>query len=467
VAQDFDLAKWLRRSLIALGVLAGVVLVTGLYLTFQYRPARVPGPGVDDRSWVVAVAQALHTGVGYLFLIAVATTVVLAILLTLRRNRSVAAVVASGLGLVFVSLAFVITGRQLPWGGIQGFARGFDGIIGFPGSVEKVMVGGHASNPGRYEALAWVHVAGLTVFAVFAAWWLLGTLQSGREPRPDPMTAAPNVAPSAPARPVSVAEQFFGTDDPETVRSQVDTFLVRHLRVGIREVEFTKVGVGIVLGVLATDGERLVVKIHPPGTNTPYLRAIQDVQIHLAVQGYPAPKPVLDPQPFGVGVATVESRLAEPPPGSPADPATRRALAEGLAGFVRLAAPLARHAELAGRGPLRPPAAGSVFPPPPGSPFDFPATAAGAEWIEEIGARARAVRGRAPHRARGRPLRLAVREHPGLRGTGGLGLRLEQRRGRDRAVRRRIGHTSLHARLALPQPPRPHARGGAGLRRRL
>jgi aminoglycoside phosphotransferase (APT) family kinase protein len=48
---------------------------------------------------------------------------------------------------------------------------------------------------------------------------------------------------------------------------------------------------------------------------------------------------------------------------------------------------------------LQPPAAGSVFPPPPGSPFDFPATAAGAEWIEEIGARARALLEAAPRTA--------------------------------------------------------------------
>src|SRR5262249_15219532 len=86
---------------------------------------------------------------------------------------------------------------------------------------------------------------------------------------------------------------------------------------GVREIEFTKVGANIVLGVMATDGQRLVVKILPPGTNTPYLRALQDVQIHLAVQGYPAPKPLLDPQPFRVGVATVESRLPEPRPPRP------------------------------------------------------------------------------------------------------------------------------------------------------
>jgi hypothetical protein len=386
--------------------LSGVLVVTGIYLTFKYRPgARIEGPGVHDRSWLVAIAQTVHGLSGYLFVIAVLVTVALAVTVMVRRNRNIGAVVASGLGLVFVSLAYVITGRQLPWRNLvfvaSGLATSFDGVIGFPGGVQRILVGSGSSNTSRYETIAWIHIAGLTVFAVFAAWWLLGALQSGRESRPDTAAAAatPTVAPATPGRSVSVAEQFFGTDDPDTVRAQVDGFLARHLRVRIQEIEFTKVGTGIVLGVLASDGQRLVVKIHPPGTNTPYLRAIQDVQIHLAVQGYPAPKPILDPQPFGVGLATVESRLPEPPPAVPDDAATRHALAEGLAAFVRFAAPLARHAELAGRGPLRPPAAGSVFPPPPGSPFDFPATAAGAEWIEEIGARARALLEAAPRTA--------------------------------------------------------------------
>jgi Phosphotransferase enzyme family len=400
VAQDVDLGQWLRRALITLGALGALLLVTGLYLTFKYRPEPgVHGPGVDDRSWLVGVAQALHGLAAYLFVIVVFATVGLAIAVTARRGRTIGAMVASGLGLVFVSLAFIVTGRQLPWNGISGFARGFDGIIGFPGSTSKVIVGSDALNPSRYETVAWIHVAGLTVFAVFAAWWLIGALQSRRDLERDPTANTPLVPQATPGHSVSVAEQFFGTDDPDIVRNQVDTFLVRHLRVGIREIEFTKVGAGIVLGVLAADNQRLVVKIHPPGTNTPYLRALQDVQIHLAVQGYPAPKPVLDPQPFGVGVATVESRLSEPSPAEPADPGTRHALAEGLAAFVRFAAPLARHAELAGRGPLRPAAAGSVFPPPPGSPFDFAATAAGAEWIEEIGARARTLLEAAPRTA--------------------------------------------------------------------
>ena len=50
----------------------------------------------------------------------------------------------------------------------------------------------------RYETLAWIHIAGLTVFAVFAAWWLIGALQSRRELGPDTRAAAPTVAPATP-----------------------------------------------------------------------------------------------------------------------------------------------------------------------------------------------------------------------------------------------------------------------------
>ncbi|MBM3659194.1 MAG: hypothetical protein FJW95_06780, partial [Actinobacteria bacterium] len=133
-----------------------------------------------------------------------------------------------------------------------------------------------------------------------------------------------------------------------------------------------------------------------PGTDASHVRSVQAVALHLGAQGFPAPRPLLEPTPFGVGFATVEGRLYEPPPADPDDPAVRRALAEGLALFVRLAAPMHHHADLTGRGPLGPPAPGSVFPATADAGFDFAATAAGAEWIEDLGARARVILDAAP-----------------------------------------------------------------------
>lgn len=417
-----DPQAWLRRMLGALAALSLVLVVTGLYLTFEYRPA--PGTeGHDGRPGLVGVAQSLHTIGAYAFVAVVFVVVGLALAVASRRDQAPAAVAAAGIGLVLVALGFVVTGRQLPWSALEWvtseLSRSFEGIVGFPSEVRSVLVGNDDLSPARYETLAWIHIAGLPVFAVFAAWWMIGALQTGHRTDGDGRThgsAEPAVA-TTPTRPVGLAEQLFGTDDPDTVRLQVDAFLNRHLRMGLGALDFTRVGTGIILGVRTTDGRPVVVRCFPPGTSTAYVRAVQDVQMHLAVQGFPAPKPLLDPQPFGVGIATVETLLGEPPrgdpvdpdgpgagdgtgaAGGPGDPGARWALASGLATFVRLAAPLARHAELAGRGPLAPPAPGSVFPKSPGGAFDFAATAAGAEWIEEIGARARSILDAAPPRA--------------------------------------------------------------------
>jgi hypothetical protein len=385
-----------------LGVVTALLLLTGVYLTVKYRPgSRVDTRGVDARPTLVAVAQTVHAVGAYAFVLLVCVVVGLALVVANRRNHGAGAILASGFGLFIVSIGFLVTGWQLPWRGFvwvaSGFSGTFDGIIGFPSEVIKVLVGNGEMTPSRYETIAWIHVAGLPVFAVFAAWWMLGALQAGKAAEAERTAHRGDVGP-APAgesgRPVSLAEQFFGTDDPDTVRLQVDAFLLRHLRSGIVALDFTRIGTGIVLGVTLADGRPAVVRLYPPGANAGYLRAVQDVQAALFAQGFPAPAPLLEPVPFGVGLATVEGRLHEPPPGDPSDRATRRALAQGLAVFVRLAAPEARHADLAGRGPLGPPAPGSVFPETPS--FDFAATAGGAEWIEELGARARARLDAAP-----------------------------------------------------------------------
>lgn len=396
-----DPARWLRWSLAALGTVTVLLLTTGLYLTVKYRPgSRIDTDGADSRPALVATSQIVHAVGAYAFVLLVCVVVGLALVVANRRNSGSGVILASGFGLFIVSIGFLITGLQLPWRGFvwaASFSPTFDGIIGFPRGVVAVLVGNGDMTPARYETVAWIHIAGLPVFAVFATWWMLGAVHASRDAEPRRAAASGDgPAGTAPAHPVSLAEQFFGTDDPDTVRLQVDAFLHRYLHTNIGALDFTRTGTGIVLGVQLTDGRATVVRLYPPGSNAAYLRALQDVQLHLAAQGFPAPRPLLEPVPFGVGLATVETRLPDPPAADPTDRATRRALAEGLAAFVHLTAPIARHAELAGRGPLGPPAPGSVFPAAPGSPFDFPATAAGAEWIEEIGARARALLDAAP-----------------------------------------------------------------------
>lgn len=411
-----DTWAWFRRVLVALAAVAVLVLASGIYLTFKYRPAsRINAPGIDHPSWLVDLAQPVHAIGGYLLVLLVFAAVGLALANAAQRSRGLGVITASGIGLVFVSIAFVITGRRLPWGTLtfvaSGLATSFSGIIGFPAEVTKVLVGNSHVSPARYETTAWIHIAGLPVFAVFATWCMLGAIQASRSPKAAAKAGSgnPNAvrAPAEPARPVGAAEVLFGTDDPETVRLQIDTFLLRHLGTGVQTIEFTKLGDGVVLGVLTHDGRHVVVRVHPRGTNVAFRRAVQEVQLHLGANGFPAPRPLLDAQPFGIGIATVESALVQLPPADTRDRMIRRALADGLAAFVLVAAPLASRPEFAHRGPLRPAAPGSVFPPPFSSSatdpiahtIDYAATASGAEWIEELGGRARLLLDAAPEAA--------------------------------------------------------------------
>jgi hypothetical protein len=404
--QTFDPAAWMWRAVAALGVVTGLVVATGVYLTLDYRPAtRVDVPGVDARPALVGISHLVHLVGGYVFVVLACTVIGLALVVANRRDQAPGVILASGFGFFVVSLGFVLTGLELPWRGFvwvaADFARDFDGVIGFPREVVAVLVGGGEVTPARYETVAWIHIAGLPVFAVFAAWWLIGALQARRRaqpPRAEPATSGIRVERGAeePRHAVSLAERYFGTDDPETVRLQVEAFLHRYLGTGVAALDFTRIDTGIIFGVTLTDGRPAVVRFYPPGVDGAYLRAVHEVKDHLAAQGFPAPRPLLEPVPFGVGLASVEGRLHEPTPADPHDPATQRALAHGLALLVQLAEPLAHHPELAGRGPLGSPAPGSVFPLMPGAPFDFAATSSGAEWIEEVGERAKLVLDAAP-----------------------------------------------------------------------
>ena len=309
----------------ALGIVTGIVVLTGIYLTFRYRPAaRIDGPGIDARSGLVGIAQTLHTVGAYAFVALVCVVVGLALVVANQRNRAPGVILASGFGLFLVAIGFLVTGFQLPWRGFvwvaSGFSQPFNGIVGFPKEVVAILVGNGDVTPGPLRDVAWIHIAGLPVFAVFAAWWMLGALQS----QPAAGDAPDRVTPDGAGRPAlgagrrpparsALAEQLFGTDDPETVRLQVDVFLTRHMGSGIGALDFTRIGAGIILGVTLTDGRPAVVRLHPPGTNVATSGPVQDVQLHLVAHGFPAPRPLLEPVPFGVGLATVEGRPVRAP----------------------------------------------------------------------------------------------------------------------------------------------------------
>jgi Ser/Thr protein kinase RdoA (MazF antagonist) len=177
--------------------------------------------------------------------------------------------------------------------------------------------------------------------------------------------------------------QLFGTDDPDALAAAVDEWCRAHLGAAIANYEFFDASSGSVHGVTLADGRRVVVKGHRPALPRDYLVAVHEVQRTMAARGCAAPVPLVAPVAMGHGHVSAESMLGPFPRPDAHAPAVRAALATGLAQFI------AR-----GVGVDAPPHPmntwGHQLYPEPHSPrFDFEATAAGAEWIDALAAKAR------------------------------------------------------------------------------
>jgi hypothetical protein len=116
------------------------------------------------------------------------------------------------------------------------------------------------------------------------------------------------------------------------------------------------------------------------------------VQRTLAAAGFPAPEPLAPPAPLARGIAVAETLLDEGGPADAHDPAVRRALAASLARLVALCRPMIALAAL--RENIMATRPGELWPTPHDGRFDFAATTAGAEWLDEIAASARGLRDR-------------------------------------------------------------------------
>ena len=185
---------------------------------------------------------------------------------------------------------------------------------------------------------------------------------------------------SAPLR-----QALFGTAPPERIARLVGDVVANSLA-PVATVQFVHSGVGLVVGATLRDGCAVVVKVHRWNVTHERLLAVQQVQGRLADDGLPAPRPLLPPTPLASGIATVEELRA----GGPVDghaPRIRAAVAAGLAAFVDVAGrmepvPAVGHGALAFTGD-------GVWAEPHDVRFDFEATAAGAEWIDELAQHAR------------------------------------------------------------------------------
>ena len=177
-----------------------------------------------------------------------------------------------------------------------------------------------------------------------------------------------------------VVRSIFGTTDPEAIWAEVTTMCPEAVDCFLFEAS-----VGATFGLVVRGGERVALKVHLIAT-AERLAAMQQVQEHLWRYGFPCPRPL------GVrGRATLEEWRNDGEYQDAHEPEARRRLAQLLVRLVTLTRAVRPAVDLP---PFFPRAGGPLWPEPHNVLFDFQATTAGAEWIDEIGGAAKARRDR-------------------------------------------------------------------------
>jgi hypothetical protein len=189
-----------------------------------------------------------------------------------------------------------------------------------------------------------------------------------------------------------VVPEVFEDPTPEGIAGALRAWCRRSLNSEPVAAEFFVASVGSVHGLRLADWRRVVVKVHPPRASTRYLHAMQAVQRALAASGFPSPAPLGAPAPLGRGIAVAETLLDDGGTADAHDPAVRRTMAATLARLVALCRPLTNREGL--RENIMAADPGELWPTPHDGRFDFAATTAGAEWLDEIATRARRARDR-------------------------------------------------------------------------
>jgi hypothetical protein len=189
-----------------------------------------------------------------------------------------------------------------------------------------------------------------------------------------------------------VVREVFSDASPVGVAAALDEFCRLQLGSAVQSSEFFDASVGSVHGLRLCDGRRVVVKVHGSRVAVEFLSAVRTVQQHVFEGGFPAPRPVLGPVPFGVGTAGVEALNDTGEHADAHRPYVRRAMASSLARLVELARPFTGLRGL--RQHMMEVRENQLWPVPHDGRLDFEATSDGAEWIDRIAAQARSVRDR-------------------------------------------------------------------------
>ena len=186
--------------------------------------------------------------------------------------------------------------------------------------------------------------------------------------------------------PGSLEAIVFGTDDAAVVVERIGEVARAATGAAVADVRWYVPSVSCVAGVLLDDGRDVVVRAYQPSVTEAFVHGVVRVQAHVADAGFPAPEPMSGPVRLPWGLGRVEAVLADPGMAYP----TSTALAVSAGGLARLAA-LLDGVDLTGLDEHPMLHLDGLYPPPHSPMFDFEATAAGAEWIDEIAIAARDV----------------------------------------------------------------------------
>jgi hypothetical protein len=187
--------------------------------------------------------------------------------------------------------------------------------------------------------------------------------------------------------PAFVELAVFGTDDAVAIARTIDAFCTRHLEAEVARGIFHQSSIGSVTGVALSNGRRVVIKVHQPDRPMQFLAEIVRIQSYLAERGVFAAKVIAGPLPLGHGHAIVERHIGIGDTADAHRPEIRRALARGLRAIITTCEPLNASTSL---GPgLVASSDTALWPTPHSKLFDFEATGAGAEWIDEVAMLAR------------------------------------------------------------------------------
>jgi hypothetical protein len=187
---------------------------------------------------------------------------------------------------------------------------------------------------------------------------------------------------------LQLERRIFGSTDPERIGQSLEAFCAGVLGAPVADCLFWRSHMGSVSGVQLADGRRVVIKAYPATAEQgsahffadhAHLSAVQRVQRYLVERGFACPPPILGPTPIEHGYAMVEQMVTSGAQVDAHDPAIGSAMAGALARLVSLTRELGPMPDLA-----PPQARGLVWPTPHHAMFDFAATTAGAEWIDEL-----------------------------------------------------------------------------------